>query len=157
MIQPLLFTPSKVTFHRGQWPIISRLALFLQLPNPPILLKRPTSTSRVRRWRGRISRRAARGGFVAPSRRIVVVAACVRRQDAPGVGGRPLDLLAHVAIVGDALVVAPAHHWAEQWACTEHHHKFTSAAGCPWPPSARTCATGSRHPGDTPRSSRVHL
>ena len=38
------------------------------------------------------------------------MAAGVCRQDAPGVGGRPLDLLAHVALVGDALVVAPAQH-----------------------------------------------
>ena len=34
----------------------------------------------------------------------------VRRQDAPRVGGRPLDLLAYVAVLGGALVVAPA--WA---------------------------------------------
>lgn len=38
----------------------------------------------------------------------MVVAAGVRRQDAPGVGGRPLDLLAHVAVIRGALVVAPA-------------------------------------------------
>ena len=32
----------------------------------------------------------------------------VRREDTPRVGGRPLDLLAHVAVLRGALVVAPA-------------------------------------------------
>jgi hypothetical protein len=60
----------------------------------------------------RIGRGAAAGGSSGdsgtPAWWVVAVPASVRRQDAPGIRGRPLDLLAHVAVIGGALVVAPA-------------------------------------------------
>lgn len=48
------------------------------------------------------------GSSSSPARWVVVVPPGVCRQDAPRVGGGPLDLLAHIAIIGGALVVAPA-------------------------------------------------
>lgn len=59
---------------------------------------------------GRRARHLKVSGGGRPPRRVVVVAAGVRRQDALGIGRRPLDLLPHVAAVRRALVVAPAQH-----------------------------------------------
>jgi hypothetical protein len=99
-------------------PYISHwLAFLFQLPSTASLLKhRPTSSGRVHGRR----RRAVRRRFGGPAWRIVVVPAGVRRQDTRRVGGRPLDLLAHVAVVRGALVVAPA----GDRSFVQLHHKF---------------------------------
>lgn len=81
---------------------------------------------------GRAGRRGGVGA--APARGVVVVAAGVRGEDAPGVGGRPLDLLAHVAVVRGALVVAPASETCRSGHSVQHRHtghKLTMAVGDP--------------------------
>jgi hypothetical protein len=121
--ESMIHTSSVIHTHKANHtpqtkPSISpRLALLFQLQSTASLLKhRPTSSGRVHGRR----RRAVRCRFGPPARWVVVVPARVRRHDAPGVGGRPLDLLAHVAVICGALVVAPA----GDRSFIELHHKF---------------------------------